>query len=41
MTKYKTVEIHTLEGLKRAERLKANGWTIVRTSLFHIYFKKG
>lgn len=40
MTQYKTVDTSTLEGLKQAERLKSQGWTIYRTGLFLIYFLK-
>jgi len=39
--KYKTVDISTLAGLKRAEWYKAHGWTIYRSGLFTIWFKKG
>lgn len=38
--KYRTVDTRTLEGLKLAERLKANGWRIIRTGLTLIYFEK-
>jgi hypothetical protein len=40
VAKYKTVDTSTLAGQKRAERLKANGWTITRSGLFLIYFEK-
>lgn len=33
---YKRVDITTLKGLKQAERLKANGWTIIASSFLHI-----
>ena len=39
--KYKTVDTSTLEGLRQAERLHNTGWSIVRTGLFLVYFKKG
>jgi hypothetical protein len=39
-TEYKTVDTNTLKGLKHAERLKANGWQIVRSGLFTIQFKR-
>jgi hypothetical protein len=39
-TEYKTVSTHTLEGLKQAEQLKANGWKIIRTGLFMIWFSR-
>ena len=38
--KYRTVDTSTLAGLRRAERLKRLGWTIVRTGLFLITFEK-
>lgn len=37
-TEYRTVDTSTLEGLKKAERLKARGWTIARVGLFIIQF---
>ena len=40
MTQYKTVDTSTLKGLKQAERLKRQGWTIYRTGLFLVYFSK-
>lgn len=39
-TQYKTIDTSTLAGLKEAESLKANGWQIVRTGLFLVYFQK-
>lgn len=38
MIEYKTVDTSTLKGLKEAERLKAQGWTMGRTGLFIIQF---
>jgi len=38
--KYKMVDTSTLAGLKQAERLYANGWTITRSGLFLIWFEK-
>lgn len=38
--KYITIDTSTLAGLKRAERYKRNGWQIVRSGLFLIYFSK-
>jgi hypothetical protein len=38
--KYKTVDTRTLKGLKQAERLKANGWTIGSVGLWTIEFYK-
>ena len=35
---YKSVDTSTLKGLKHAERLQANGWTIGRVGLFLIQF---
>jgi len=40
MTQYETVDTSTLKGLKRAEFLKSQGWTIYKTGLFLIYFLK-
>jgi len=37
---YKTVDTSTLNGLKRAEALKEQGWKIYRTGLFLVYFCK-
>lgn len=37
---YKNVDTSTLEGLKEAERLKENGWKIVRTGLHIITFER-
>jgi hypothetical protein len=37
-TQYKSVDTSTLAGLKQAERLKAQGWTIYRVGLFIISF---
>jgi len=39
-TQYRTVDTSTLQGLKLAECLHRNGWTIARTGLFLIYFYK-
>jgi predicted RNA binding protein YcfA (HicA-like mRNA interferase family) len=39
-TQYKTVDTSTLEGLKQAERLKANGWTIDRVGLHLVWFHR-
>lgn len=38
--RYKNVSIHTLAGLKEAEKLKAQGWELYRTGLFMCYFRK-
>jgi hypothetical protein len=35
---YRTVDTSTLKGLKAAERLQANGWTMGRSGLFSIQF---
>lgn len=41
-TRYAVADTSTLQGLKKAERLKEAGWTIYSTGLFLIYFyKKG
>lgn len=40
MTQYKTIDTSTLKGLKNAERLKSQGWTIYKTGLFLVYFLK-
>lgn len=37
---YKTESTHTLAGLRRAERLKANGWKIISSGLFLIQFER-
>jgi hypothetical protein len=37
---YKLIDTSTLKGLQQAERLKANGWEIIRTGLFTIQFRK-
>lgn len=37
-TVYRTVDTRTLKGLKEAERLKANGWTIGSVGLYTIEF---
>jgi hypothetical protein len=37
---YKRIDISTLDGLKRAERLKTNGWEIVHSGLFTVLMKK-
>jgi hypothetical protein len=39
-TEFKTVETHTLAGLKLAERLVAEGWQQVRVGLFHTVFSR-
>jgi len=38
--KYKIVDTSTLRGLKQAERLHANGWKVIRTGLFLIWFER-
>ena len=38
--KYKSVDTSTLEGLKEAERYKANGWKIISTGFYTIIFSK-
>lgn len=38
--KYRTIDTSTLKGLKQAERLHENGWKIIRTGLFLIWFEK-
>lgn len=35
---YRTVDTSTLEGLKKAERLKARGWTMYSVGLFIVKF---
>lgn len=37
---YKTISAHTIEGLKKVEALKADGWQIVRESFFLIVFRR-
>lgn len=37
---YRTVDTSTLEGLRRAERLQADGWTIFSAGLFIVKFCK-
>ncbi len=39
-TEYKTIDIRTLEGLKRAEWYKAHGWIIGSVGLNTIQFYK-
>lgn len=38
--KYRTIDTSTLKGLKLAERLHQNGWKIIRSGLFLIYFER-
>lgn len=38
--KYITVDTRTLKGLKRAERLKYNGWTVGSVGFYTIQFYK-
>jgi len=38
--KYKTVDTRTLKGVKQAERLKANGWTVGSIGFSTIEFYK-
>jgi hypothetical protein len=38
--KYAIADTSTLEGLKKAEQLKAHGWKIIRTGLFLVQFQK-
>lgn len=40
MTKYRTVDVTTLKGLKLAERLHRNGWQMGRVGPFTIQFYK-
>jgi hypothetical protein len=40
MTKYQTVDTSTLAGLKKAERLHAQGWTCYSVGLFTMKFSK-
>jgi hypothetical protein len=37
-TEYRTVDTSTLEGLRKAERLKAHGWIIYSVGLFLVGF---
>lgn len=37
---YKTISLDSIENIKKAERLKANGWRIIRTGLFMIQFER-
>lgn len=37
-TEYRTADTSTLEGLKLAERLKAQGWTVYWVGLFLVKF---
>jgi hypothetical protein len=39
-TRYASVDTSTLKGLKKAERLHAQGWKIIRVGLFIIQFTK-
>lgn len=38
MMEYKTVDTRTLAGLRQAERLKAQGWTVGSVGLYTIQF---
>lgn len=38
--KYKTVDISTLKGIKKAERLQANGWKFVIVGVNKLQFSK-
>jgi hypothetical protein len=40
MVKYKTVDMRTIEGIKKAEKLKENGWLIYSHSPDVIKFYK-
>ncbi len=40
MKKYQTIQTTTIKGIKKAERLQANGWKIIRSGLFFIQFEK-
>ena len=35
-TRYLTIDVTTVQGLRRAERLVAGGWRIIRSGLFTI-----
>lgn len=37
-TEYKSIDTRTLKGLKEAERMKANGWTIASVGVYTIMF---
>lgn len=37
---YKTVDTRTVQGIRQAERLKENGWRIIRSGLFSIQFER-
>lgn len=39
-TQYKQIDTSTLAGLKAAERLHQNGWTVIRVGLYIIQFMK-
>lgn len=39
-TEYRTVAIDSLAGITEAETLLRNGWTIVRSGMFYIWFKR-
>lgn len=40
MYQYKNISTLTVEGIKEAERLQADGWKIIRTGLFYVQFEK-
>lgn len=40
MLQHKLVDITTVKGIATAERLKANGWRIVRSGMFTMLFEK-
>lgn len=37
---YKRIDITTLNGLKKAEKLKTDGWVIVNSTPFTLIFEK-
>lgn len=38
--KYKRIELNSVENLKQAERLLANGWKIIQSSIFAVLLRK-
>jgi hypothetical protein len=40
MKKYITIEVHTIKGLRRAERYYARGWKIYRSGPFTVTLSK-
>jgi len=38
--KYKTIDTRIIDGIKKAEKLKEQGWKIINNGLFTIQFEK-